>query len=125
MGSLKMYLIFKKINKIKVMSEFNQLCVLQGTIMPDGGAKELENFFKEQMDVTVKFETQVKTLPDTPDCTETGGRNDLFFYIADDDIGKFAVPRLQMGIRWWEDVLGNGASNLYTEEFLEKYKKGW
>ena len=35
------------------MSEFNQLCVLQGTIMPDGGAKELENFFKEQMDVTV------------------------------------------------------------------------
>ena len=107
------------------MSEFNQLCVLQGTIMPDGGAKELEKFFKEEMDVTVKFETQVKTLPDNPECTETGGRNDLFFYIADDDIGKFAVPRLQMGIRWWEDVLGNGASNLYTEEFLEKYKKGW
>ena len=125
MRSLMMYLIFKKINKIKVMNKFNQLCVLQGTIMPDGGAKELENFFKEQMGVTVKFETQVKTLPDTPECTETGGRNDLFFYIADDDVGKFAVPRLQMGIRWWEDVLGNGASNLYTEEFLEKYKKGW
>ena len=77
------------------------------------------------MGVTVKFETQVKTLPDTPKCTKTGDRNDIFFYIADDDIGKFAVPRLQMGIRWWEDVLGNGASNLYTEEFLEKYKKGW
>ena len=107
------------------MSEFNQLCVLQGTIMPDGGAEELEKFFKEEMGVTVKFETQVKTLPDTPKCTKTGDRNDIFFYIADDDIGKFAVPRLQMGIRWWEDVLGNGASNLYTEEFLEKYKKGW
>tara|TARA_S200002703_G_scaffold117328_1_gene102941 strand:- start:4099 stop:4461 length:363 start_codon:yes stop_codon:yes gene_type:complete len=120
-----MYLIFKKINKIKVMSKFNQLCVLQGTIMPDGGAEELEKFFKEEMGVTVKFETQVKTLPDTPECTETGGRNDLFFYIADDDIGKFAVPRLQMGIRWWEDVLGNGGGNLYTEEFLEKYKKTW
>tara|TARA_R110000744_G_scaffold258707_1_gene374014 strand:- start:118 stop:441 length:324 start_codon:yes stop_codon:yes gene_type:complete len=107
------------------MSKFNQLCVLQGTIMPDGGAEELEKFFKEEMGVTVKFETQVKTLPDTPECTETGDRNDIFFYIADDDIGKFAVPRLQMGVRWWEDVLGNGASNLYTEEFLEKYKKGW
>ena len=107
------------------MSKFNQLCVLQGTIMPDGGAEELEKFFKEEMGVTVKFEIQVKTLPDTPECTETGDRNDIFFYIADDDIGKFAVPRLQMGIRWWEDVLGNGASNLYTEEFLEKYKKGW
>ena len=41
------------------MSEFNQLCVLRGTIMPEGGAEELEKFFKEQMGVTVKFETHV------------------------------------------------------------------
>ena len=106
-------------------NQFNQLCVLQGTIMPEGGAKELEAFFKNEMGVTVKFETEVKTLPDTPECTETGGRNDLFFYIADDDIGKFAVPRLQMGIRWWEDVLGNGNGKLYPREILEKYPKTW
>ena len=103
--------------------DYNQLCVMEGTLMPEGGAKELVEFFKDKMGVNVRFETQVKTLPDTPECTETGGRNDLFFYIADDDIGKFAVPRLQMGIRWWEDVLGNGGGNLYTEEFLEKYEK--
>ena len=106
-------------------NQFNQLCVLQGTIMPEGGAKELEAFFKNEMGVTVKFETEVKTLPDEPGCTLTGGRNDLFFYIADDDIGKFAVPRLQMGIRWWEDVLGNGNGKLYREEILEKYPKTW
>ena len=106
-------------------NQFNQLCVMEGTLMPEGGAKELEPFFKNEMGVTVHFETQVKTLPDEPGCTLTGGRNDLFFYIADDDIGKFAVPRLQMGIRWWEDVLGNGGGNLYTEEFLEKYPKTW
>ena len=106
-------------------NQFNQLCVLQGTIMPEGGAKELEAFFKNEMGVTVKFETEVKTLPDKPGCTETGGRNDVFFYIADDDIGKFAVPRLQMGIRWWEDVLGNGNGKLYPEEILEKYPKTW
>ena len=82
------------------MSKFNQLCVLQGTLLPEeGGAKELENFFKEKFGVTVKFETEVKTLPDTPDCTETGGRNDIFFYIADDDIAKFAVPRLQKTLK--------------------------
>ena len=107
------------------MDKFNQLCVLQGTIMPDGGAKELENFFKEQMGVTVKFETEVKTLPDTPECTETGGRNDIFFYIHDDDIAQFAVPRLQMDIRWWEDVILNGGGNLYTDEFLMKYPIAW
>ena len=106
-------------------NQFNQLCVMEGTLMPEGGAKELETFFKNEMGVTVHFETEVKTLPDEPGCTLTGGRNDIFFYIEDCDIGKFAVPRLQMGIRWWEDVLGNGGGNLYTEEFLEKYPKTW
>ena len=106
-------------------NQFNQLCVMQGCLMPKGGAKELEAFFKDEMGVTVKFETEVKTLPDTPECTETGGRNDLFFYIADDDIGKFAVPRLSMGIRWWEDILGNGNGKLYPIEVLEKYPKTW
>ena len=105
--------------------KFNQLCVLQGCLMPKGGAKELESFFKDEMGVTVKFETEVKTLPDTPGCTETGGRNDVFFYIADDDIMKFAVPRLSMGIKWYEDVLGNGGGKLYPKEILEKYKKTW
>ena len=105
--------------------KFNQLCVLQGCLMPGGGAKELESFFKDEMGVTVKFETEVKTLPDKPGCTETGGRNDVFFYIADDDISKFAIPRLQMGIRWYEDVLGNGGGKLYPTEVLEKYEKTW
>jgi len=105
--------------------KFNQLCVLEGTIMPDGGAKELETFFKDNMGVQVKFETEVKTLPDKPECTETGGRNDIFFYIEDNDISKFAIPRLQMGIRWWEDVLGNGNGKLYPTEILNKYEKTW
>ena len=57
--------------------KYNQLCVLEGTIMPEGGAKELETFFKNEMGVTVKFETEVKTLPDPGDLgMKTGGRND-------------------------------------------------
>ena len=109
----------------KENNEFNQLCVLEGTLFPEGGVKEFHRFFKDEMGVRVKFENQVKTLPDTPECTETGGRNDLFFYIHDDDIGKFAVPRLSMGVRWWEDVLGNGNGKLYPTEILEKYNKTW
>ena len=111
----------KNINGI----EFNQLCVLEGTLMPEGGSKELESWFKNEMGVNIHFETEIKTLPDTPECTETGGRNDLFFYIADKDINKFAVPRLRMGVRWWEDVLGNGNGKLYPKEILEKYPKTW
>ncbi len=88
--------------------EFNQLCVLEGTVV--GNSKKVQEDF---------------ILPDNPECTETGGRNDLFFYIADKDISKFAVPRLRMGIRWWEDVLGNGNGKLYPREILEKYPKTW
>ena len=106
-------------------NKFNQLCVMQGTLMPEGGAKELVEFFKNEMGVNIRFETQVKTLPDEPGCTLTGGRNDLFFYIADKDISKFAVPRLQMGIRWWEDVLGNGNDKLYDNDVLEAYPNTW
>ena len=107
--------------------EFNQLCVLEGTIV--GNSKKVQEdfikFFKDEMGVEVKYETEVKTLPDNPECTESGGRNDLFFYIADKDISKFAVPRLRMGIRWWEDVLNNGKGKLYPTEVLEKYPKTW
>ena len=102
--------------------KFNQLCVWPGTVVGKDEITALEAFFKDEMDVTIKYETQVKTLPDE---TGPGGRNDLFFYVADDDIGKFAVPRLSMGIRWWEDVLGNGNGKLYPEEILEKYPKTW
>ena len=105
--------------------KFNQLCVWPGTVVGKDEITALEAFFKDEMGVTIKYETEVKTLPDTPECTETGGRNDLFFYIADDDIGKFAIPRLSMGIRWYEDVLGNGGGKLYPTEVLEKYEKTW
>ena len=103
-------------------NQFNQLCVWPGTVVGKDEITALEAFFKDEMGVTIKYETEVKTLPDE---TGPGGRNDLFFYIADDDISKFAVPRLSMGIRWYEDVLGNGGGKLYPTEILEKYEKTW
>ena len=108
-------------------NQFNQLCVWPGTVVGDSKKvqKDFVKFFKDELGVTVKYETEVKTLPDTPECTKTGGRNDLFFYIADDDIMKFAVPRLSMGIKWYEDVLDNGGGKLYPTEVLEKYEKTW
>ena len=107
--------------------KFNQLCVWPGTVVGDSKKvqEDFVKFFKDELGVTVKYETEVKTLPDTPECTKTGGRNDLFFYIADDDIMKFAVPRLSMGIKWYEDVLDNGGVKLYPTEVLEKYEKTW
>ena len=112
------------------MENYTQLCVWPGTVLGDSTPQELESFFLEEMKTRIKFHAEVKTLPDIDEngnaVTETGGRNDLFFYVHSEDIGNFAIPRLKMGIRWWEDVVGyNDNSHLYPEEFLNTHPLNW
>lgn len=106
------------------MSKFNQLCVWEGTLVGKEEVKEFEKFFLNEMGTRVKYMEEVETLP-TPNVPNTGGRNDVFFYVHDDDIMKFSVPRLSLGIRWWEDVLGNGNGELYPQNVLANYPKTW
>jgi hypothetical protein len=106
------------------MENFSQLCVWEGTVV---GADEVANFegwLQSEFGVRAKYVEEVLTLP-TEGEPETGGRNDLFFRVHDEDVMKFAVPRLMVGIKWWEDVLGNGNGVLYPQEVLEKYEKTW
>ena len=110
------------------MKEYNQLCVWPGVVVGEDQIKDFEDHFKD-LGFRVKYSEEVKTKPDAihgEPVEGTGGRNDLLFYIHEDDIGKFAVPRLSMGIRWWEDVVSyNDGSHLYTEKILNKYKVKW
>ena len=112
------------------MENFNQLCVWQGTFLGESSPQDLVDFFKEEMGTRIKFEQEVLTNPDLDEKGEiiegTGDRNDLLFYVHDEDITKFAVPRLKMGIRWWEDVISyNDNSHLYSKEVIEKYPITW
>ena len=76
----------------------------------------------EEFHTRIKFAEEVIT--NAGDGGE-GGRHDLFFYVHSDDIGKFAIPRLQAVIRWWEDVISNKSHNIYPKEIIEKYKTTW
>lgn len=112
------------------MNNYNQLCVWPGTIIGPDQINDFEEYMLDELNTRVKYECEVKTLPDLDDdgndVEGTGGRNDAFFYVHDEDIQHFAIPRLKMGIRWWEDVIKyNNNSHLYTEEFLEKYPSKW
>ena len=112
------------------MKNYNQLCVLPGTIVGPEEIKDFEAFFLDDLGVRVKYECEIKTLPDIQSdgnkVEDTGGRNDLFFYIHDDDIQDFAVRRLKMGIRWWEDVIKyNDNDHMYSQEFISKYPTTW
>ena len=112
------------------MSKFNQLCVWPGTVLGDSTPQDLVDFFQEELNTRIQFEAEIITNPDLDEngnsIKDTGGRHDLFFYVHDEDVPHFAVPRLQMGIRWWEDVVGyNDNSHLYSTEILTKYPLKW
>ena len=112
------------------MSKFNQLCVWPGTVMGESTPQDLVDFFQENFNTRIQFEQEVVTNPDLDSSgypiKDTGGRHDLFFYVHDDDVASFAIPRLTMGIRWWEDVVSyNDNSHLYSTEILEKDPVNW
>lgn len=106
------------------MEDFSQLCVWEGTVVGADEIKNFERWVRDEFGVRAIYVEEVLTLP-TEGEPGTGGRNDLFFRIHDEDIKKFAIPRLGYGIRWWEDVLGNGNGVLYPQHILEKYPQTW
>ena len=104
---------------IKLKKGFKQVCVWPGTVLGKGKVKEFEAFIAQEFNgVKAQYLEEIKTGPDS---TGPGGRNDLFFAIRTKDVGKFAVPRLAVGIRWIEDVYGNGGGNLYPAR-VKEYK---
>lgn len=110
------------------MKEFTQLVVWQGTTCGEERAKEFEEWMFTEMGARVKYHAEVRTFPDMHNgipVAETGGRNDLFFYVHSDDEGKFAIKRFAYQMRWWEDVLGNGGGKLYPQEFLDANPPTW
>ena len=118
-------------------SEWSQLCLMSSTFLDIDNQlnpsqekiDEFEMFILDETGCRIKFECTVKTNPDTDKnghhVPETGGRMDTLFYVHNDDVMKFAMPRFKYGIRWWEDVLGNGNGPLYSKDVLTRYDKTW
>jgi hypothetical protein len=101
---------------------FEQVCVWPGTIVGQDKIAEFEAFVLENLGTRVQYLEEVKTAPDYANgfpVEDTGGRNDVLFAIHNEDIGKFAIPRMQFGVRWLEDVYGNGGGDLYPQRIAE------
>lgn len=103
---------------------FAQVCVWPGTIVGTDDSQKFTDWMKEEFGVRIQYLEEIETAEDS---TGPGGRNDLFFGVHEDDIGKFAVKRLAYGIRWIEDVLAecnnglcaDGNPVLYPNRVLE------
>ena len=106
---------------VKLNEGFKQVCVWPGTIVEPGDEENFVQLIKEIFDTQVQYLEQIKTKPDLDTdglpIEDSGGRNDLFFAVHQDDVGKFAVPRLAYGIRWIEDAMAehNHTKHLYPE----------
>ena len=120
--SLNQFVIKGEIMKNK---NFNQLVVWTSTIVGEDNIKEFEGWLKDE-GFKVKYATEYETLPDEDDNSgETGGRNDVLFYIHNDDIPKFSLWRLKRNMRWWEDYLDNGSDKIVPQKILNKFEYGW
>lgn len=106
---------------------FKQVCIWPATIVGAERIADFVDFMKDEMDVRVQYLEEIKTNPDKDSdgdpVMNTGGRNDVFFAVHEEDVGKFAVPRLSMGIRWVEDALSptNKSAHLYPA-YVSAYK---
>lgn len=109
-------------SNVKRLEQFSQVCIWPATIVGEDKIEEFEKFMLDNFGTRVQYLEEIETFPDKG-VKESGGRNDVFFAVHNDDIGKFAVPRLSAGIRWIEDVLdkGNYRNRIYPERVF-KYK---
>ena len=98
-----------------------QLCVWPGTVLTEDQHDDFREFFKKELGAVVGTIEQVTTLPNKDkegnDVPDTGGRSDIFFTVVEGtNMGVFALKRLALGVRWWEDVLGNGNGKIYSKD---------
>lgn len=96
--------------------KFEQVCIWPFTLCPPDEAKAFEQFFTDNFGVRVRYIGENKI---------SDKQTDTLFYIASEDIGKFAVPRLQVGIRWLEDVADNAVANGACYPTPEGVKRCW
>ncbi len=110
---------------VKLKRKFSQVCVWPGTVVGKENGEDFENLIREEFGVRAQYLEEFVTGPDYKNgkpVEGTGGRNDLFFAVHDNDLEKFAIPRLKAGIRWCDDVLNNEEyESLYPERF-EAYR---
>lgn len=85
--------------------------------------KDLDAMLKKEFDLTheIRWVGIIPTFK-TPGVPDTGGRRDAFFLVHEEDLPKISNgKRIDMGFRWWFDIIGNGDTRLYPLKFRRMY----
>ena len=81
---------------------FTQVVVWPHTLLGEGNTEQ--DF---QQFITDAFGARIKLIGEH---RINNDRTDLLFYVHSEDIPKFALARLNWGMRWLEDVMANDGS---------------
>lgn len=102
--------------------EFTQVCVWPGTVLGDSTTQDLVDFFKKEMGIRIQYLEEFVTPASTKNgrkVPDTGGRVDQIFAVHREDVSRFTVLRLQMGIRWIEDYIDNDREKIAPSYFTD------
>lgn len=108
---------------IPLQENYSIVVIWPGTIIESDQTADFEEWILTEFGTRVQYLESIKTNPD-PGRPGSGGRIDAFFAVHNDDIPRFAYPKIQIGARWLEDVYFNNQGHLYPErvkEYLGQY----
>lgn len=104
---------------------YEQKVVWFGTIVGDEKIKEFEQWFLDEHNYHVRYETEFEL---ENDCFENK-LNCVIFSICAKEIPQFSIWKIKCWggeMRWWEDFLNDEMqSENVPSEILEKYPKQW
>ena len=104
-----------------------QLVVWAGVEVGEENIASFEQWLTDE-GFSCTYVEEYLTLPDADDPENTGGRNDVLFEVAGEDVVGFADWRMQYGMRWWEDVVRNQVERddvIIPDEVLERHPRYW
>lgn len=93
-------------SNVQLKEGFLQVCVWPATVVGAEQVQAFEEFMQTELKARVQYLEEIVT---------SKKRSDVFFAVHTEDIPKFALARLAYGMRWLEDVYGNGHGNLYPQ----------
>ena len=98
---------------------YSQLMVWEGTLIDESEYADFQEFIASEIGSKnpVKIIGTVKTLRGYGG---PGGRSDMFFIVHNDDINRFAIGKMKIRLRWYEDVLDN-TPDIYPKSFTTSY----
>lgn len=103
------------------------VCVWPGTLVGQEDVEVFNSTMSEQLGIKITYLEEVKTNPNPGETLEeSGGRNDVFFEMDEDDLDEVTLPFMMMDIfpimNVDEELMNKmNETKLYPQEVIDKY----